>query len=191
MDSERRRNEDPVRQELISTLSSVQTALEIYKGIQEDLKLTIEEHEEILRGTNEKSGYEERLRDVEKFCRRLDIVITGDGGNYGHSISGKLEQIKKDISDTDSAVLDLKITIKDIIEEKKKSLDKRNQNITILIAVLSLIGTLIGTSLTIMGPKLIDVITSKQSHPLTQPLQKKRKRIPPPKMDVALPSEAL
>lgn len=193
-----RRIEDArMREEVMKTLGSVTEALKISKEAQEEIKQELEEHDDILRGTTDKAGYEERLRGVENSTRMLLISVEGFDGNREKCVFGKLDKLEKTISAVENSLngqmVGIKIQLDGMNSGKKERVEIRGQTLKFIVAIAGIIGGCLGTGMTIFGPKIIDkmfnpdpIVVPKGTPTPVPKFLKKKKKAPPPVREEAL-----
>lgn len=188
---DRRLEDAKVRKEMVATLSSVKTALEIYKESQEELKSLIEEHDDILRGTDEKAGFEERFRSLESKVNMLLVSVEGYGGNRDKSVFGEIDSIKKNTREFEKSINAALLGINFQLDAKKEAgkakIEMRAQNFNLILGLAAMLGGIFGTAATMFGPKIVekmfnpDPIVVPKGTPTPVPkFLKKKKKAPPP-----------
>lgn len=186
-----------MREEVMKTLGSVTEALKISKEAQEEIKQELEEHDDILRGTTDKAGYEERLRGVENSTRKLLISVEGFDGNRDKCVFGKIDKLDKTIGEVENAfnrqMVGIKIQLEGLTSAKKDRVEIRGQTLKFLVAIAAILGSGFGTVMTQFGPKIVekmfnpDPIVVPKGTPTPVPkFLKKKKKAPPPVREEAL-----
>ena len=186
-----------MREEVMKTLGSVTEALKISKEAQEEIKQELEEHDDILRGTTDKAGYEERLRGVENSTRMLLISVEGFDGNREKSVFGILSKLEKTIQKVENALngqmVGIKIQLDAIAESRKAKVEMRAQNFNLILGLAAMLGGVFGTAATMFGPRIIekmlnpDPIVVPKGTPTPVPkFLRKKKKSPPPVREEAL-----
>lgn len=163
---DRRAEDASVRGEVLKTLGSVQTAIGLFeKSLAEakarfELKAEkladkIQEHDEILNGGEYKEGIFQWMHQADRNIKALLMGVLGEeGAHYEKSLKGQLDKIRLDVSAIDTQLLNFKLQLDSLKDQRSQQVTLRGQNILVWVAVISCLGAVLGAALKSAAPKI-------------------------------------